>query len=235
MDQLFQNEVVVVAFTIGVYYGAQKLQLKTQILLLNPILMTMIVIIGWLTLFHIDYQTYYKGSKYIHFLLKPAIVALGVPLYHQYEKIRKQALSIILSQLWGCITGVVSVVLVAKAMGASREVIFALAPKSVTTPIAVEISKTLGGIPPLTASVVIVVGILGAIGGYPLLKLVGVTNPMAQGLAMGNAAHAIGTSKSMEISPNFGAMSSVGLIVNGLFTALLAPYILKLLAFWITF
>lgn len=235
MEEIFQNELVVVAFTIAIYFLAQKLQEKTRIILLNPILVTVIIIILFLMVFHIDYETYHQGSRYIDFFLRPAVVALGVPLYKQLEKIKKQALNIIISQLIGCIAGIVSVVLIARMMGAPREIIYSLAPKSVTTPIAIEVSKSIGGIPALTASVVIVVGIFGAIFGYSIMKLTKVKNPIAQSLSMGNAAHAVGTSRSMQISPNFGAMSSIGLIVNGIFTAILSPYILKLLAMWIKF
>ena len=186
-------------------------------------------------MFNIDYAHFEKGGKLIEFFLKPAIVALGIPLYQQLEKIKKQAVPILVSQLVGCVVGIVSVVLIAKLMGASREIIYSLAPKSVTTPIAIEISKTIGGIPALTASVVVVVGIFGAIFGYTIMKWTRVKNPMAQSLSMGTAAHAVGTSKSMEISPAFGAMSSIGLIVNGIFTAILTPYILQVLSIWITF
>ena len=235
MNGVFQNELVIVTFTIIIYWLAQKLQARTGFILLNPILITILIIIAFLMIFNIDYQTYHNGSKYIDFLLKPAVVALGVPLYKQLKVIKKQALNIVISQLAGCITGIVSVVLIAKLMGASKEIIFSLAPKSVTTPIAIEISRSIGGIAPLTASVVIVVGIFGAVFGYSILKLTGVRNPMAQSLSMGNAAHAIGTSKSMEISPVFGAMSSIGLIVNGIFTAILAPWVLKLMGIWIVF
>ncbi|MGE0076705.1 MAG: LrgB family protein [Bacteroidales bacterium] len=235
MGGIFQNELVVVAFTIAIYFLAQKLQTKTGIVILNPILITVAIIIAFLMVFHIDYSAYHNGSKYIDFFLKPAVVALGVPLYRQLEKIKKQVLNIIISQLAGCIVGIVSVVLIAKLMGAPKEVIYSLAPKSVTTPIAIEVSRTIGGVAPLTASVVIVVGIFGAIFGYSIMKLAKVKNPIAQSLSMGSAAHAVGTSKSMEISPNFGAMSSIGLIVNGIFTAILSPYILKLLGIWIKF
>ncbi|TKG93786.1 LrgB family protein [Puteibacter caeruleilacunae] len=235
MDTFFQNEIVVVAFTVGVYFLAQLLQEKSKIIILNPILITIMIIILCLTAFNIDYEVYHRGSRYIDFFLKPAVVALGVPLYKQLKKIKKQMISIVVSQLAGCIAGVVSVVLIAKMLGASKEIIFSLAPKSVTTPIAIEVSKTIGGIPALTASVVIVVGIFGAIFGYSIMNLMKVNNPIAQGLSMGNAAHAVGTSKSMEISPNFGAMSSIGLILNGIFTAILAPYILKLMEIWIEF
>lgn len=235
MNGVFQNEWVVVTLTIIIYWLAQKLQAKTGILLLNPILITIVIIITGLMVFNIDYETYHRGSRYIDFLLKPAVVALGVPLYRQLEVIKKQAWIILISQLAGCLAGIVSVVFIAWLMGASKEIIFSLAPKSVTTPIAIEISRSIGGIAPLTASVVIVVGVFGAVFGYSILKLTGVKNPLSQSLSMGNAAHAIGTSKSMEISPAFGAMSSIGLIVNGIFTAILAPYVLKLMGIWIEF
>ena len=235
MNGVFQNEWVVVTLTIIIYWLAQKLQAKTGILLLNPILITIVIIITGLMVFNIDYETYHRGSRYIDFLLKPAVVALGVPLYRQLEVIKKQAWIILISQLAGCLAGIVSVVLIAWLMGASKEIILSLAPKSVTTPIAIEISRSIGGIAPLTASVVIVVGVFGAVFGYSILKLTGVKNPLSQSLSMGNAAHAIGTSKSMEISPAYGAMSSIGLIVNGIFTAILAPYVLKLMGIWIEF
>ena len=233
MNWMFLNETIIVAATFIIYWLAQRLQAKTGFILLNPILITILIIILFLMIFNINYEVYQKGGKYIDFLLKPAVVALGVPLYKQMKVIKKQALNIVISQLAGCITGIVSVVLIAKLIGASREIIFSLTPKSVTTPIAIEISRSIGGIAPLTASVVIVVGIFGAVFGYTILKLTGVKNPMSQSLSMGNAAHAIGTSKSMEFSPAFGAMSSIGMIVNGIFTAILAPYVLKLLGIWI--
>lgn len=231
----FHSEIFVVAFTFLAYYLAQKLQQKTNLIVLNPIMVSIIIIIVFLSVFKIDYSFYREGSRLVDFFLKAAVVALGVPLYQQLEKIKKQAILIVVSEFAGCVVGVVSVVLIAKWMGASKEVIFSLAPKSVTTPIAIEISKTIGGIPALTASVVVAVGILGAIFGYQIMRLIHVKNPMSQGLSMGTAAHAVGTSKSMEISPAFGAMSSLGLIANGIFTAILAPYILEILEIWISF
>jgi len=231
----FQSEIFIVAFTFLVYYLAQKLQQKAHSIILNPILVSIIIIIAFLKIFKIDYSYYHEGSMMINFFLKVAVVALGVPLYQQLEKIKKQAVHIVVSQFAGCVVGVVSVVMIAKWMGASKEVIFSLTPKSVTTPIAIEISKTIGGIPALTASVVVVVGIFGAIFGYQIMRLVRVRNPISQGLSMGTAAHAVGTSKSMEISPAFGAMSSLGLIMNGIFTAILAPYILQVLGLWVSF
>jgi predicted murein hydrolase (TIGR00659 family) len=235
MKTFFQSEVFAITFTFLVYFLAQRLQQKLKLIILNPILISIAAIIGFLLVFKIDYSYYNEGGKVIQFFLKPAVVALGVPLYLQLERIKKQAFQIIISQLVGCIVGVIAVVLIAKLMGASKEVILSLAPKSVTTPIAMEVSHTIGGIPSLTAAVVVIVGIFGAIFGYTLLKWLHINNPIAQGLSMGTAAHAVGASRSMEISPTFGAYSSLGLIANGIFTAILTPYILQLLSYWITF
>jgi len=235
MHSFFQTEIFALSFTFLVFYLAQQLQLKLKLIILNPILVSIVVIIAFLTIFKIDYNAYHEGAKLIQFFLKPAVVALGVPLFMQLEKIKKQAVQIILSQLAGCIVGIVSVVLVAKWLGASKAVILSLAPKSVTTPIAIEVSHVIGGIPPLTAAVVIVVGIFGAIFGYTFMKWLHINNPIAQGLSMGTAAHAVGASKSMEISPTYGAYSSLGLIANGIFTAILTPYIIRILSIWISF
>ena len=223
-----ENEFFLLAITFGIYFFAKLLQKKTGILLLNPILLTIAVIIIFLKLTNISFETYNQGGHLIEFWLKPAVVALGVPLYLQLETIKKQLLPIILSQLAGCIVGVISVVLIAKLMGASQEVILSLAPKSVTTPIAMEVTKTLGGVPSLTAAVVCV-GLLGAVLGFKTMKIMHVGSPIAQGLSMGTAAHAVGTSTAMDISSKYGAYASLGLTLNGIFTALLTPTILRLL------
>lgn len=224
-----ENEFFLLAITFGVFFLAKLLQKKTGIMLLNPILLTIAVLIIFLKMAHISYQTYNEGGHLIEFWLKPAVVALGVPLYLQLETIRKQLLPIMLSQLAGCIVGVASVVLIAKWMGASDEIIYSLAPKSVTTPIAMEVTKSLGGIPSLTAAVVVCVGLLGGILGLKTMKLIHIGSPMAQGLCLGAAAHAVGTSTAMEISSKYGAFASLGLTLNGIFTALLTPSILRLL------
>ena len=227
MDYL-ENKFFLLAITFGFYFFAKLLQKKTGLILLNPILLTIAVLIIFLKMFNISFETYNEGGHLIEFWLKPAVVALGVPLYLQLETIKKQILPIVLSQLAGCFVGVVSVVLIAKAMGASQEIILSLAPKSVTTPIAMEVTKTIGGIPALTAAVVIFVGLFGAIGGFKILQLLKIGSPIAQGLSMGTAAHAVGTSTAMDISGKYGAFASLGLTLNGIFTALLTPSILRL-------
>jgi predicted murein hydrolase (TIGR00659 family) len=230
MKQFLESEVFVLCFTFIIFFLAQKLQEKLKWILLNPIMVSVAIIILFLTVFNIDYSAYHQGTRMIEFFLKPAVVAMGVPLYLQLERIKKQAVIIVVSQLAGCITGIVSVVLIAKLLGASKEIVLSVAPKSVTVPIAMEVSKMIGGIPALTAAVVLVVGIFGAIFGYTILKLARVTNPISQSLAMGTASHGIGTSRSMAISSTYGVYSSLGLILNGIFTSVLTPYILKLIA-----
>ena len=226
---LLENEFLILAVTFGVFFLAKLLQKRTGLMLLNPILLTIAILIIFLKMAHISYDTYNEGGHLIEFWLKPAVVALGVPLYLQLETIKKQLLPIILSQLAGCIVGVVSVVLIAKWMGASDEIIYSLAPKSVTTPIAMEVAGSLGGIPSLTAAVVVCVGLLGGMLGFKALKVGHVHSPMAQGLSMGTAAHAVGTSAAMDVSRKYGAFASLGLTLNGIFTALLTPSILRLL------
>ena len=229
MKQFLESEVFVLCFTFIIFFLAQKLQDRLKWILLNPIMVSVAIIILFLTVFNIDYSAYHQGTRMIEFFLKPAVVAMGVPLYLQLERIKKQAVIIVVSQLAGCITGIVSVVLISKLLGASKEIILSLAPKSVTVPIAMEVSKMIGGIPALTAAVVLVVGIFGAIFGYTILKLARVTNPISQSLAMGTASHGIGTSRSMAISSTYGVYSSLGLILNGIFTSVLTPYIIKLI------
>jgi predicted murein hydrolase (TIGR00659 family) len=225
------NKFFLIALTFIVFVGAKQLQNRTGIKLLNPILIAMIVLICFLCVMGIDYDTYQEGGQYIDIWLKPAVVALGVPLYRQLKAIRKQILPLLVAELAGCVVGLVSVVLVARFMGASKEIIMSLAPKAVTTPIAMEISSAVGGIPSLTAAVVVCTGIFGGMAGFKIVKLGRISSPMAGGLSVGTAAHAIGTSAAMERSERYGAYSSLGLTLNGLLTAILAPVILSLLGY----
>ena len=227
--EFLENKYLLLALTFGAFALFKELQRRTGWVLLNPILLTIALLILFLKLTGISYETYQEGGQLIEFWLKPAVVALGVPLYLQLEMIKKQLLPILLSQLVGCLVGIVSVVLVAKLLGATPDVICSLAPKSVTTPIAMEVSDTTGGIPSLTAAVVVLVGLFGAVFGFKILTLGRVKSPIAQGLSMGTASHAIGTSASMEISRKYGAYASLGLTLNGILTALLTPTILRLL------
>ena len=229
--EIMSNPIILLAITFGIYYVARQIQKWTGWVVLNPILITIAALIALLQLTGISYETYEQGGQYIEFWLKPAIVALGVPLYQNLGQIRRQLLPILMSQLVGCLVGLVSVTLIASALGASHEVIVSLAPKSVTTPIAMEVCKTSGGIPSLTAAIVVIVGLFGAVFGFKILEVWHVRNPFSQGISMGTAAHAVGTSRAMEKGEIYGAYSSLGLILNGVLTALLTPFVLKLLGF----
>ncbi len=226
---ILTNQYFLLALTFGVYQGAKLLQRKTGWVLLNPILVAIALIIVFLSAFDISYDTYYESARMIDFWLKPAVVALGVPLYLQLSQIKKQFVPILASQMVGCLVGIVSVVLTAKLLGASHVVVVSLASKSVTTPIAMEVAQTLGGIPSLTAAVVVITGLIGAIAGFKIMSVGHINNPMAKGLSMGAASHALGTSVAMEHDEFVGAYASLGLTLNGILTALLTPSVVALL------
>ena len=224
--EFLENKFFLIALTFGVYFLAKRIQAATGWVVLNPILLTIGLLILFLHVTGISYATYSESGSLIEFWLKPAIVALGVPLYLQLKSIRRQLMPILLSQLAGCTIGIVSVVLIAKCLGASDVVIISLAPKSVTTPIAMEVTQSLQGIPSLTAAIVVCVGLLGAVLGFKILQVGRVKSPIAQSLSMGAASHAVGTSRAMEYGRVYGAYASLGLILNGLLTALLTPLLL---------
>lgn len=225
--EFLSNQYFLIALTFGLFFLAKLLQKRTAIIALNPILITIALLICFLEVTDIPYETYQKGGAMIEFWLKPAVVALGVPLYQQLEQIKKQLVPILISQLVGCTVGIVSVVLIAKYMGATPDVVISLAPKSVTTPIAMEVTSSLNGIPSLTAAVVVCVGLIGALMGFKMLSIGHVKSPIAQGLSMGTASHAVGTSAVMERSVKCGAYASLGLTLNGILTAVLTPYVLQ--------
>lgn len=230
--EFFENKFFLLAITFGFFFFSKLLQKKTGWVVLNPILLAIALLICFLKFTGVSYETYNEAGSLVEFWLKPAVVALGVPLYLQLRMIKKQLMPILVSQLVGCIVGLVSVTIIAKLMGASPAVIMSLAPKSVTTPIAMEVSKAAGGIPSLTATVVVVVGLFGAICGFKILQVGHVGSPIAQGLSMGTASHAVGTSRAMEVSGKYGAYASLGLTLNGILTALLTPTILHLLGLY---
>ncbi len=215
--------------TFGLFYGAVALQKKVGSILLNPILLSIVGIIIVMLIKGDNYDTYREGGRYIEFWLKPAIVALGLPLYRHMKTIMHQALPIFFSQLVGSTVGIVSVVLIAKWLGASDDIIISLAPKSVTTPIAIEISQKLGGVAAVTSTVVVAVGIFGSIVGLKVLEMTGKYHLHAKGISIGTAAHGLGTARMFAIDAEMGTFSTIGLILNGIFTALLTPVVLQLL------
>ena len=229
MKTIISNEYFMLALTFGVFYAAKSIQRRLGWILFNPILVAIAIIIVFLLVADIPFETYHEGAKMIEFWLKPAVVALGVPLYLQLSSIKRQFLPILASQMMGCMAGIVSVVVISKLFGASDAVIMSLASKSVTTPIAMEVTQVLGGIPSLTAAIVVITGLIGAVIGFKTLSVGHVRNPMALGLSMGAASHALGTSAAMDRDQFVGAYASLGLTINGILTALFTPAIIDLI------
>ena len=224
--EYLSNDYFLLTLTFGVYFLAKLVRKLLRLPLFNPILVSIAFLIIFLRVADVDYEEYRVSGAKIDFWLKPAVVALGVPLYKQLSSIRQEILPILLSQLAGCVVGVVSVVGIARLMGASTDVVLSLAAKSVTTPIAMEVTESVGGIPALTATIVVFVGIFGAITGFRILRYGHIGMPSSQGISLGTASHAVGTSAAMERSMEHGAYAALGLTLNGIFTAILAPYVL---------
>lgn len=229
MKELINSPLVHVCLTLLVFIIAKKLQKKYKSPLLNPILITISVVISFLLFTDTPYEDYERNTQVISFWLAPSVIALGYALYSFLEEIRADFKKIILSMLAGSLTGIISVFMIAYLFGASKATMISLAPKSVTTPIAIEVSKQMGGIPSLTVAFVIVVGVLGAIFGQTYLRLIGVNDPKSVGLSLGATAHALGTASISEKGPDFSAFGGLGMALNGVATAIFAPWIIKLL------
>jgi predicted murein hydrolase (TIGR00659 family) len=176
------------------------------------------------------YETYFDGAQFVHFLLGPATVALALPLYRQLPNLRRLALPILASLAAGSLTAIVSAVSVATLLGASRQSIASLAPKSATTPIAMAVAKEIGGVPSLTAVLVITTGVFGAVAARGILNLLRVTEVEARGFALGVASHGIGTARAFQVSEDMGAFAGLGMGLNGIFTAFVVPVLLPVLS-----
>jgi len=223
------SPMVLIALTILIYWGASALHERFDSPLLNPMVITIALIILILKSLGFTYDDYRPSGHMIEFWLQPAIVALGLPLYNELKHIRSQFVTLLVTELTGCIIGIVSVVLIAKWLGASPEVIRSLAPKSVSTPIAIEIARQTGGIPALTSAIVVMVGMIGAMTGIKFMKFFHISHPVAMSLSMGTAAHVMGTNRIVEYGDRFGAYATLGLILNGIFTAFFAGPLLALI------
>ncbi|MGE5506480.1 MAG: LrgB family protein [Actinomycetota bacterium] len=196
--------------------------------LLNPVMVAIIAVVSLLEATGTDYHTYFDGAQFVHFLLGPATVALAVPLYRQLAAVRRSARTVAAALIAGSATAVVSAVGIAWALGASRQVWVSLAPKSVTTPIAMGIAERIGGLPSLTAVLVMLTGISGAAVGPWLLERLKVADPRAQGLALGTASHGMGVARSLQMSEVAGAFAGLAMGLNGIATAVLVPLLASL-------
>jgi len=191
--------------------------------LANPVLISIILVSSALWITRTDYLTYFAGAKYIHFLLGPATVALAVPLYKNIHHVKAALLPIMVTISLGCVFAIFSGVGVAALLGASEETLLSLAPKSVTAPVAMGLAEIIGGTPSLTAVLVILSGVVGAVFGGLILNLVGVKDKKARGLAVGIASHGIGTARKLSLNETSGAFSGLGMGLNALATAIILP------------
>lgn len=212
-------------FVLGIYLCSLYLYKRTRIALLHPVLISIGIIILILELLNINYSTFKKGSHLIDFMLGPSVVALGLLLFEQYEHIRKNVVAITTAVFVGSFIGIISVMAIAKALGADHAIVASLQPKSVTTPIAIEIASKNGGNVSIAAIVVVVVGIFGGITGPFVLNKLGITSKLARGLALGSAAHGLGTARAMELGAIEGAISGLAIGLMGFATAILVPLI----------
>ncbi|SDW91693.1 LrgB family protein [Roseicitreum antarcticum] len=194
----------------------------------NPVLIAVILLALVLWLTATPYAVYFEGAKFVHFLLGPATVALAVPMYAYLPQVRRAALPIVAALIAGSATAVATAVGIAWAFGLRGEILASIAPKGVTAPVALGISEALGGSPTLTAVLVILTGIIGAIVVTPLLNALGVKDWRARGLSVGVAAHGIGTARAFQVHPRAGAFAGIGMGLNAILTAFLAPWILGL-------
>ena len=215
---LSQSAYFGVLISLAAYGLGALLRKKFKSPLFNPLLISIVLTIPVLLLLHIDYQTYYSGAQYLSWLLTPATVALAVPLYEQFELLKHNAAAVFAGIVAGVLSSLGSVLGLAVLFGFSHEEYITFLPKSITTAIGMGVSEELGGIVPITAGIIIITGVLGNILGELVLKLFRIKEPVAKGIALGTSAHAIGTSKAMELGEAEGAMSSLSIAVSGIIT-----------------
>ena len=211
-----------VAIALVTYELGNLLKKKFKIALFNPLLISVVLIIGLLLLLDIDYSVYADGAKYISYLLTPATVALAVPLYEQIEPLKKNWLAILLGILSGALTSAVCVLVCAVIFKLNHAQYVTLLPKSITTAIGMGIAEELGGIATITVAVIVVTGIIGNMFAELICRLFRITDPIAKGIGIGSASHAMGTAKAMEMGEIEGAMSSLSIAVSGLITVIIA-------------
>ena len=224
------SDIVALSATFGVVisiigYGLGVLiRNKTGIGIFNPLLISIIFVMVILSVFHIGYRDYNSSAKYLSYLLTPATVSLAVPLYLHIDRLKRNWVGIAVGLISGSITSMGSVLVMSVLFGLSHKQYVTLLPKSITTAIGMGISDELGGLVTISVAVIIITGILGHVLAVTICRLFRITDPVAKGLAIGAAAHAIGTSKAMEMGDIEGAMASLAIVVNGLITVIGASF-----------
>jgi predicted murein hydrolase (TIGR00659 family) len=220
-----------VTATLLAYAAASAIHRRTGMnALANPVLLSVTFIVGALLLTRTPYQTYFEDARFIHLLVGPATVALAIPLHAQLDRLKTLLVPLTIALLVGSITAIGSAVAIGWTLGASTDILFSLAPKSATMPIAMSVSEAIGGLPSFTALTVAITGISGAIMSRGLLNLLRIDDLAARGFAVGLTAHAIGTARALQESEIEGAFAGLAMGLNGVATALLVPLMLQLIA-----
>ena len=222
--EFFENSVFFgVAISLVAYGGGCLIRKKTKMDIFNPLLISIIAIIIVLAVAHIDYDVYYAGAKYLSYLLTPATVCLAIPLYEKIELLKKNWLAIVAGIFSGVVTTLVCILVLSILFGLSHEEYVTFLPKSITTAIGMGVSEELGGYVTITVAVIIITGVLGSMIAPLVCRVFRLKDPIARGIAIGTASHAVGTSKAMEMGEIEGAMSSLSIVVSGLLTVVGAP------------
>lgn len=224
-DFLQQTSYFGFVITIVIYYLSLYIKNKTKLSILNPLLVTTIIIVAILLVFNINYETYNIGAKYISYFLTPTTVCLAIPLYKQIKVLKKNVIGILSGILAGVIANATVIVLLTKIFKMNNELGTSLLSKSITAPIAIGLTDELGGISSITVFAVILSGIIGATIAPTIFKLLHIKNETAQGLACGTSAHGSGTTTALELGEIQGAMSGLAIIVTGLITTIIAPIV----------
>lgn len=222
MNNIFQQSLFIgAAISLIAYEIGLLLRRKFALAILNPLLIGIVIVIVLLKVLHVDYKTYDSSAKYISYLLTPATVCLAVPLYEQLKLLRKNLAAVVCGIVSGTVSSLFGIFVLCKIFGMTHQQYVTLLPKSITTAIGIGVSEELGGIVTITVAVIIITGILGNVIADAVFHVFNIKNPLAKGLALGTASHAIGTARAMEMGPVEGAMSSLAVAVSGLLTVIL--------------
>lgn len=207
-----------VFITLGAYFLGIYIKQKWKLAIFNPLLMAIIFTMIFLLVSQMPYDVYYEGAKYISYLLTPATVSLAIPLYEQFEPLKKNVRAILVGIVTGVLTSMVSVLLLAMIFHFDHQEYVTFLPKSITTAIGMGVSEELGGYVAITVAVIIITGIIGNMIAESVCRMFHITEPVAKGIAIGSASHAVGTTKAMEMGEVEGAMSSLSIVLSGLLT-----------------
>ena len=211
-----------VLITLLSYFLGAMLKRRFKSPLLNPLLVSIVLIIGFLLATDVSYDSYAAGSQYISYLLTPATVCLALPLYQQWQLLKQNFIAVMAGIVAGALTSMLTVLALALLLHFDHQAYVTFLPKSITTAIGIGVSEELGGYVSVTVVVIVVTGVLGNIIAEQALKLMRITDPIAKGIAIGSASHAVGTAKAMELGPVEGAMSSLSIVVSGILTVVAA-------------